>query len=284
MNCGRGNDEDPSLRAYFNDIAKAKPLSRAREEELAVRIQKGDAAARDELVQANLLFVVSVAKKYQNRGLSLTELISAGNMGLMTAADRFDPARGYKFISYAVWWIRQSILQALAHDVRTVHLPLNRVNLLHKIARAAQQLGREHGEEPDVEEIAAVLDVSVEEIRETLLKARKAHSLDRTFAEDGERSLMDMLVDTSQAAPDMEVLHNSIQTQLETVLRSLDERELRIIHLYFGLDGNEALTLEQIGKQMNLTRERIRQVKERALGKLRHPSCYRTLKEVEKEL
>jgi RNA polymerase primary sigma factor len=153
------DSEDAGLQAYFNDIAKSKPLKREQETELANRIKEGDNSARDELAQANLLFVISVAMKYKNRGLSLAELISAGNMGLMTAVDRFDPSRGYKFISYAVWWIRQSILQSLAEDVRTVHLPLNKVTLLHKISRMSQQLSSEEKDEPDLEEIADALDV-----------------------------------------------------------------------------------------------------------------------------
>ena len=271
------DSEDAGLQAYFNDIAKSKPLLREQEIELASRIREGDSSAREELAQANLLFVISVAMKYKNRGLTLAELISAGNMGLMTAVDRFDPARGYKFISYAVWWIRQAIMQALAEDVRTVHLPLNKVNLLHKISRMSQRLSGERKDEPELEEIAAALDVSVEEVRETVLSGRKAYSLDKEFEEDDERSLMKTLVDASQEAPDANILRTSTQRQLETVLDGLDEREQRIVRLYFGLDGDKPLTLEQIGALMNLTRERIRQIKERAFSKLRHPSRYNDL-------
>lgn len=271
------DSEDAGLQAYFNDIAKSKPLLREQETELASRIREGDSSAREELAQANLLFVISVAMKYKNRGLTLAELISAGNMGLMTAVDRFDPARGYKFISYAVWWIRQAIMQALAEDVRTVHLPLNKVNLLHKISRMSQRLSGERKDEPELEEIAAALDVSVEEVRETVLSGRKAYSLDKEFEEDDERSLMKTLVDASQEAPDANILRTSTQRQLETVLDGLDEREQRIVRLYFGLDGDKPLTLEQIGALMNLTRERIRQIKERAFSKLRHPSRYNDL-------
>ena len=237
------DSEDAGLQAYFNDIAKSKPLKREQETELANRIKEGDNSARDELAQANLLFVISVAMKYKNRGLSLAELISAGNMGLMTAVDRFDPSRGYKFISYAVWWIRQSILQSLAEDVRTVHLPLNKVTLLHKISRMSQQLSNEEKDEPDLEEIADALDVSIEEVRETLLSGRKSYSLDKEFEEDDERSLMKTLVDASQEAPDANILRTNTQQQLDNVLNSLDEREQRIVRLYFGLDGDEPLTL-----------------------------------------
>lgn len=275
------DSEDAGLQAYFNDIAKSKPLKREQETELANRIKEGDNSARDELAQANLLFVISVAMKYKNRGLSLAELISAGNMGLMTAVDRFDPSRGYKFISYAVWWIRQSILQSLAEDVRTVHLPLNKVTLLHKISRMSQQLSSEEKDEPDLEEIADALDVSIEEVRETLLSGRKSYSLDKEFEEDDERSLMKTLVDASQEAPDANILRTNTQRQLDSVLNSLDEREQRIVRLYFGLDGDEPLTLEQIGAMMDLTRERIRQIKERAFSKLRHPSRYNDLRALE---
>lgn len=281
MSYNAWNGEDSSLQAYFNEVSTSKPLVREKEKELADRIREGDGAARDELVQANLLFVISIARKYQNRGLTLAELISAGNLGLMTAVDRFDPSRGYKFISYAVWWIRQSILQSLAEDVRTVHLPLNKVNLLHKISRMSQRLSGERKDEPDLEEIAAALDVSIEEVRETVLSGRRAHSLDKEFEEDDDRNLLKTLVDASQEAPDANILRTATHRHLENVLDSLDEREQRIVRLYFGLDGDEPLTLEQIGALMDLTRERIRQIKERAFSKLRHPSRYNDLKALE---
>jgi RNA polymerase primary sigma factor len=264
-----GHDDGVGLQAYFNDISKSKPLTRERERELALRIKDGDGAARDELAQANLLFVISVAKKYQNRGLTLSELISAGNVGLMTAVDRFDPSRGYKFISYAVWWIRQSILQTLAEEVRTVHLPLNRISLLRKISKAWERLGGERGEDPDMAAVAADLDVSVDEVEDTVLSGRQVYSLDKEFQDDDERSLMTTLADQNQESPDAQVLRSANQTHLEDVLASLDERELRIVRLYYGLDGGEPLTLEQIGDLMALTRERIRQIKESAFAKLR---------------
>ncbi len=271
------NDEESTLRLYFDDIAESKPLSREKEVELAARIKEGDIGARDELVQANLRFVIDVAKNYQNRGLSLSDLISAGNLGLLTAAERFDGTKGYKFISYAVWWIKQSILQTIAEHARTVRLPLNKLSLLKDISKASRRLGQGRESEPDVEEIAAELDVPAEEILDTMLSARTVRSLDEAFEEDDERSLLNILADTSQEAPDTDVLRDSAREQLESVLSSLDDRELRIIRLYFGLDGNEALTLEQIGGLMNLTRERVRQLKERALGKLRHPTRYHAL-------
>ena len=271
------SDEENTLRLYFDDIADSRPLSREREVELSARIQEGDIQARDELVQANLRFVIDVAKNYQNRGLSLSDLISAGNVGLLTAAERFDGTKGYKFISYAVWWIKQSILQTIAEHARTVRLPLNKLSLLKDISKASRRLGQGRESEPGIEEIAAELDVPAEEVLETMLSARSVRSLDESFEEDDERSLLNILADNTQATPDDNVLHTSARTQLEEVLESLDERELRIIRLYFGLDGSEALTLEQIGGLMGLTRERVRQLKERALGKLRHPTRYQAL-------
>ena len=271
------SDEENTLRLYFDDIADSKPLSREKEVELSARIKEGDMQARDQLVQANLRFVIDVAKNYQNRGLSLSDLIGAGNVGLLTAAERFDGTKGYKFISYAVWWIKQSILQTIAEHARTVRLPLNKLSLLKDISKASRKLGQGRESEPDIEEIAAELDVSAQEVLDTMLSARSVRSLDESFEEDDERSLLNILADNNQATPDDDVLRTSARAQLEEVLESLDERELRIIRLYFGLDGSESLTLEQIGGLMSLTRERVRQLKERALGKLRHPTRYQAL-------
>ncbi len=278
------HDEESTLRLYFDDIAESTPLSREREVELADKIKNGDMRARDEMIRANLRFVVDVAKKYQNRGLSLSDLISAGNLGLITAADRFDGTKGYKFISYAVWWIRQSILQTLAEHVRTVRLPLNKVSLLKDISKASRKLGQDRATEPAIEEIAAELEVPAEEVLETILSARAVCSLDESFTDDDERSLLNTLPDDATEAPDADILRESTRVQLESALSTLEERELRIIRLYFGLDGNEALTLEEIGDMMNLTRERIRQLKERALGKLRHPSRHQALKTLASEV
>jgi RNA polymerase primary sigma factor len=263
--------EDHTLQLYFHDIIGSTPLSREREVGLSVRIQQGDLQARDELVQANLRFVVDVAKNFQNRGLPFCELISAGNLGLLTAADRFDGAKGFKFISYAVWWIRQSILQTIAEQGRTVRLPLNRQSLLRGISKAAQRLGQGSERTPAVEEIAAEMEISAEEVENTLLSARTTLSLDEAFGEDDERGLLSTLEDTSQESPDAEVLRESARKQLQEVLNSLNERELRVIRLYFGLEGKEALTLEQIGAGLGITRERVRQIKEIAFSKLRHP-------------
>ena len=271
------SDEETTLRLYFDDIADSRPLSREREVELAARIQEGDMVARDELVNANLRFVIDVAKNYQNRGLSLSDLISAGNVGLLTAAERFDGTKGYKFISYAVWWIKQSILQSIAEHARTVRLPLNKLSLLKDISKASRKLGQGREGEPAIEEIARELDMPEQEILDTMMSARSVRSLDESFEEDDERSLLNILSDDNQATPDSHVLETSARIQLEEVLENLHERELRIIRLYFGLDGSESLTLEQIGGLMGLTRERVRQLKERALGKLRHPARYQAL-------
>ena len=271
-------DRESTLRLYFDDIADSKPLSREREVELSARIQDGDMHARDELVQANLRFVIDVAKNYQNRGLPLSDLISAGNVGLLTAADRFDGTKGYKFISYAVWWIKQSILQTIAEHARTVRLPMNKVSLLKDISKTSRRLGQGREAEPRIEEIAAELEVPAQEVLETMLSARAVRSLDESFEEDDERNLLNILADTTQDNPDAVVLCESAKDQLESVLNSLDERELRIIRLYFGLDGHEALTLEQIGDLMGVTRERVRQIKERALSRLRHPSRHQFLR------
>jgi len=275
-----GDRESSTLRAYFDDIADSTPLSREREVELSARIQDGDQDARDELVQANLRFVIDVAKNYQNRGLSFPDLISAGNLGLMTAAERFDGTRGYKFISYAVWWIRQSILQTIAEHVRTVRLPLNKLSLLKDISKATRKLGHGRDHEPLVEEIAKELDLSPDVVTDAILSARPVSSLDGAFDDDEKRSLLNIVPDQNQRAPDSELMRGSARGQLEDVLNSLDEREQKIIRLYFGLDGMEALTLEQIGDLIGVTRERVRQIKERALGRLRHPSRYQFLKQI----
>ena len=270
-------DEESALRLYFDDISDSTPLSREKEVELSAKVHAGDQDARDELVQANLRFVIDVAKKYQNRGLSLSDLISAGNVGLMTAAERFDGEKGFKFISYAVWWIKQSILQTIAEHARTVRLPLNKLSLLKDISKASRKLGQGRETEPHVEEIAKELDMAPQDVLDTMLHARTVRSLDESFEEDDERSLMNILRDDNQATPDMNVMETATRNQLDEVLESLDEREFRIIRLYFGLDGNESMTLEEIGGTMNLTRERVRQLKERALGKLRHPQRYQAL-------
>jgi RNA polymerase primary sigma factor len=270
-------DEDAELlRRYFHDIEDSQPLSREREVMLADRITKGDMEARDELVQANLRFVVDVARQFQNRGLSMAELVSAGNMGLMKAADRFDGDRGFKFISYAVWWIRQSIMQTLTDQTRTVRVPVTRQSLLRDITKATKALGGEH-RDVTTSEIAEELGVAEAEILETMLKGRPEASLDRTFEEGDDRSLLNTIADESNGNPDDSVMDQDSRAQIDNVLSALDDRERYIVRCYYGLDGEEPLTLEQIGELMSLTRERVRQLKERALGKLRHPQRYQFL-------
>ena len=265
------NMED-SLGSYLGDIAHSKPLSAAEEVDLARKIKRGDEGARNRLVEANLRFVVSVAKDYQNRGVPLADLISAGNVGLITAAERFDERKGFKFISYAVWWIRQAILQTLAEQSRTVRLPLNKIGLLYKISKASRMLQQERSDDPNSEEIANELEVSVEEVKETLLCGRAVRSLDATFKEEEDHSLLDVLADDRQESPESEVMRGCLRGQIDSALGSLLGREAEILKRYFGLDGEEPMTLDQIGARFGLTRERVRQIKEKALHRLRHPS------------
>ena len=272
------DDDAEVLRRYFHDIEDSQPLSREREVELAERITRGDMEARDELVRANLRFVVDVARQYQNRGLTMAELVSAGNMGLMKAADRFDGERGFKFISYAVWWIRQSIMQTLTDQTRTVRVPVTRQNMMRDITRATQHLG---GDQRDVTvgEIAETLGVAEAEVLETMLKGRPETSLDRTFEEGDDRNLLSTIPDESVDLADDAVSERDCRARIEGVLATLEDRERYIVRCYYGLDGEEPLTLEQIGGSMGLTRERVRQLKERALGRMRGPERYQLLEQ-----
>ena len=274
-------DGENAIRLYFNDITDSKPLSREREVELSERINNGDMEARNELVQANLRFVIEVAKSYQHRGLSLPDLISAGNLGLLTAAERFDETRGFKFISYAVWWIRQSILQAVADQARTVRLPLNKLSQLREISEAARRLGQGREAEPHIEEIADDLDLPTHDVVNTMLSARSVRSLDASFESDDERNLLDTIADAAHGPPDSQVVGESARGRIDQILANLDGREKYVILRYFGLDGDEPLTLDQIGDQLGVTRERIRQIKERALSRLRQPGCYPPMDDVE---
>ena len=269
------DDDAEVLRRYFRDIEGSQPLSREREVELSARIAGGDMEARDELVGANLRFVVDVARQYQNRGLTMAELVSAGNMGLMKAADRFDGERGFKFISYAVWWIRQSIMQTLTDQTRTVRVPVTRQNMLRDISRASLDLGGDH-RDVTVAEIAEQLGVAESEVLETMLKGKPEASLDRTFVEGDDRNLLNTIADESSDRPDDSASERDCRARIEGVLATLDERESYIVRSYYGLDGEDPLTLEQIGRSMGLTRERVRQLKERALGRLRDPERYKS--------
>ncbi len=263
--------DSESLDLYLRDIASSEPLTAETEIALAHRIRKGDQRARDRLVASNLRFVVSVAREYQNHGVPLADLISAGNMGLMTAAERFDGTRGFKFISYAVWWIRQAIHQSLAQDSRVVRLPINRIDLLHNIAKVSREIRQSEEADPDPETIAEKLGVSVDMVQDTLLRARDVWSLDASFKDDDDHSLLHILPDSSQKAPDLEVVDESVKDQVRMVLETLDAREAEVLRLYFGLGDEEAMTLEEIGTRFSLTRERVRQIKEKALRRLRHP-------------
>ena len=274
-----GDRQDVTLSMYFQDIADSTPLSREREQELSNQIKAGDHDARQELVEANLRFVIDVAKGYQNRGLDMGELISLGNMGLLIAAERFDGDKGYKFISYAVWWIKQSILQGIADHGRTVRLPLNKLSLLNDISKAANRLGQGREIEPEVEEIADELDLPTEEVLDAMLSGRPARSLDDSFDEgDDDRTLMSVLSDTRQDGPDTALFKRAFTDEVAAALECLDDRERYILRLYFGLDGNKSMNLEEIGSVMGLTRERIRQLKERAFLKLRHNETGATLR------
>lgn len=265
-----------ALHHYLEDVASSQPLSSAEEVELAVRIREGDQKARAKLIEANLRFVITVAYEYQNQGVPLVDLISAGNVGLITAAERFDETRGFKFISYAVWWIRQSILQTLAEHARVVRLPLNRVELLRRISRCKNNQKQEPSTRTAEEEIAEELDIPVEQVTDILTSGQRTLSLDTSLG-DGENSLLEMMPDNSQEPPDAMTLRNTLRDEISSALSTLDEREQKVIRLYFGLGGGTEMTLEEIGKQFRLTRERIRQIKEKALRKLRHPTRGRKL-------
>jgi RNA polymerase primary sigma factor len=270
--------ENQSLDKYLQEIGKVELLTPEQEIELAVRMKKGDHVAMEQLTKANLRFVVSVAKQYQNQGLSLGDLINEGNLGLIKAARRFDETRGFKFISYAVWWIRQSILQALAEQSRIVRLPLNRVGAINKIGRAYSSLKQEFEREPSAEEIAEALEMDVEEISDTLRISSKQVSVDAPFVSGEENSLLDVIEDIQQPSPDTELISESLKEEIKSVLSILPEREAEVIKLYFGLEGEYAMTLEEIGEKFNLTRERVRQIKEKAIRKLRHNSKSKVLK------
>jgi len=262
---------EKSLDLYLKEINNTSLLTREEEKVLARRIREGDEEALHALVQANLRFVVSIAKQYVNQGLSLADLINEGNMGLIKAAHRFDEKRGFKFISYAVWWIRQAMLQALAEQSRIVRLPLNRAGTLYRIGKVSRQLDQELGRQPEVEEIAEKLNISREEVRDTMKIANSHLSLDASFNNDQEEnSLVDYLADENQAPPDDLTYTNALSDDMQKALSTLTDRERKILNLYFGLEGEEPLTLEEIGKKMNLTRERIRQIKEKAILRLRH--------------
>ncbi len=271
-------DEDRSLDLYLREIGETPLIPAEEEVRLAKQIRLGNKLALEALTKANLRFVVSVAKQYQNQGLSLADLINEGNIGLIKAAKRFDETRGFKFISYAVWWIRQAILQALAEQSRIVRLPLNRVGTLHKIGKVSSSLEQGLGREPSPDEIARELDLSEMEVSDTLKISNSHLSLDAPFSVSEDNSLIDILEDEFQPAPDEELLDQSLKLEIEKALDTLTPREAEVISLYFGLNHEKALTLEEIGARFSLTRERVRQIKEKAIRRLRHASRSRSLR------
>ncbi len=272
------NRESQSLDKYLQEIGRVDLLTPDEEIELAIRIKKSDQRALEKLVKANLRFVVSVAKQYQNQGLSLGDLINEGNLGLIKAAKRFDETRGFKFISYAVWWIRQSILQALAEQSRIVRLPLNRVGALNKIGRAYSNLEQEFEREPNAQELAQELDMDISEVSETMKISGRHVSMDAPFTAGEENRLLDILEDEEQPSPDYTLMSDSLKREIERALSTLSEREAEVIKLYFGLNKEHSLTLEEIGEKFNLTRERVRQIKEKAIRRLRHASRSKNLR------
>jgi len=271
------NRESASLDKYLQDIGKEPLITVEEEVELAQRIKKGDKAALEKLVRANLRFVVSVAKQYQNQGLSLSDLINEGNLGLIKAAEKFDETRGFKFISYAVWWIRQSILQALAEQSRIVRLPLNQVGALNRLNKEISKFEQENERAPSIEEVASNLEMPKEKVADTLRVAGKHVSVDAPFQEGEDNTLLDVLPNTSTPKTDNELMYESSRKEIDRALETLSEREQQIIRMFFGLDGKE-MTLEEIGIKFNLTRERVRQIKEKAIRRLRHVSKNKLLR------
>jgi RNA polymerase primary sigma factor len=269
--------EDQSLDKYLQEIGEVSLIDAAEEVRLAKLVKQDDQDALNKLVQANLRFVVSVAKQYQNQGLSLGDLINEGNLGLIKAAKRFDETKGFKFISYAVWWIRQAILQALAEQSRIVRLPLNRVGALHKIGKVSSDLEQNYGREPSAEEIADQLDMSSSEVTDTLKISSRHLSLDAPFQEGEDNRLLDVLEDEVQAPPDEDLFDEALQKEVVKALHTLTDREAEVIRLYFGIGREKPMTLEQIGTRFGLTRERVRQIKEKAIRRLRHSSRSRAL-------
>jgi RNA polymerase primary sigma factor len=264
--------ENQSLDKYLQEIGKVDLLTAEEEIELAIKIKEGDKKALEKLTKANLRFVVSVAKQYQNQGLSLGDLINEGNLGLIKAGKRFDETRGFKFISYAVWWIRQSILQALAEQSRIVRLPLNRVGALSKIGRAYSNLEQEFEREPSAEELAEELEMDIKEVTDTLKISSKHVSVDAPFSQGEENRLLDVMKNDEQPSPDNMLLSESLKTEIASALSTLPEREAEVLRLYYGIETDHAMTLEEIGEKFNLTRERVRQIKEKAIRRLRHAS------------
>jgi RNA polymerase primary sigma factor len=273
------NRESQSLEKYLQEIGKVELINPEEEVKLAIRIKQGDQLALDKLTKANLRFVVSVAKQYQNQGLTLPDLINEGNLGLIKAAQRFDETRGFKFISYAVWWIRQSILQALAEQSRIVRLPLNKVGLTNRIAKAYSLLEQEFEREPTAEEIATYLDMDIEEVSATLGMTARHVSMDQPLADGEDSTLIDVMVNHNAVTTDNELAFKaSLKTEIDRSLSTLTDRQKEVIRFFFGIGVDHALSLEDIGERFNLTRERVRQIKDKAITKLRTASRCKLLR------
>ncbi len=272
------NRETPSLDKYLQEIGKVDLISAEEEVNLAKKIKQGDDQALKKLIKANLRFVVSVSKQYQNQGLSLPDLINEGNLGLIKAAQRFDETRGFKFISYAVWWIRQSILQALAEQARIVRLPLNKIGSINRINKVFSKLEQKFEREPSIHEIAESLELASDDVKESLKSAGRHVSMDAPILYDEESTLYDILLSKETPSPDKGLLTESLRKEIERALSTLTYREANIIRLYFGLNGKHQHTLEEIGEEFNLTRERVRQIKEKAIKRLKNVTRCKMLK------
>ena len=272
------NRETASLDKYLQEIGKVDLITAEEEVELAQKIRAGDEIALDKLTKANLRFVVSVAKQYQNQGLTLPDLINEGNLGLIKAAKRFDETRGFKFISYAVWWIRQSILQALAEQSRIVRLPLNKIGSINKINKMYAFLEQANERVPSAEEIAKELDMTISDVKESMKNSGRHVSMDAPLVEGEDSNLYDVLRSGESPNPDKKLLHESLRTEIERALETLTPREADVVRLYFGLGEKHAMTLEEIGETFDLTRERVRQIKEKAIQRLRHRSRSKSLR------
>jgi RNA polymerase primary sigma factor len=272
------NRETPSLDKYLYEIGKVDLISAEEEVDLARRIKKGDSQAMEKLIKSNLRFVVSVSKQYQNQGLSLPDLINEGNLGLIKAAQRFDETRGFKFISYAVWWIRQSILQALAEQARIVRLPLNKIGSINKINKTYAELEQKFEREPTILEIAKILEIAPEDVKDAIRSSGRHVSMDAPLLDGEEGNMYDVLLNSDTPGPDKGLLNDSLRKEIERALSTLTYREASIIRLYFGLNGKHPHTLEEIGEEFNLTRERVRQIKEKAIKRLKHTSRSKILK------
>ncbi len=272
------NRETASLDKYLQEIGKVDLITAEEEVELARRIKQGDREALEKLTKANLRFVVSVSKQYQNQGLTLPDLINEGNLGLIKAAQRFDETRGFKFISYAVWWIRQSILQALAEQSRIVRLPLNKIGSINKINKASARLEQGFEREPNIKEIAGELDITETEVKESMRNAGRHVSMDAPLIQDEDNTMYDVLKSDEANTPETGLLYESLRKEIDRAISTLTQREADVVRYYFGLNGGHPMTLEEIGEKFDLTRERVRQIKEKAIRRLKHTSRSKILK------